>query len=61
MNRMLRVKVTDDEWLRFQTAALWTRRTMSGMLGDLIREYLSDPKRSPLVPKVNAPAKRRRG
>ena len=47
--RVARVLVSDAEWLDIRTAALYQRVSLGQLLGDLVRQYLKDPKRSPIV------------
>lgn len=47
--RVCRVLVTDQEWVDVRSAALYSGKSLGELLGDLVRDYINDPKKSPLV------------
>ena len=54
-----RVRLDEQHWIDLRTAALYIRLPVPVLLGRLVREYLHDPKRSPIV-RRRQPARRGR-
>jgi hypothetical protein len=56
-SHLVRVAITDREWIDVQAAALYSGVSTPQLLGRLVRDFLRDPKRSPIV-RRRQPARR---
>jgi hypothetical protein len=47
--QVVRLVASDVEWREFRAAGVLVGMSAGELLGELIRQFLSDPKRSPMV------------